>query len=189
MWTTYFEAATQAIRHDFVWRNRSAEKGIRRSLGALWERSGRLPQEAYHSRPSPRVSGQVGRLGGGLDQALITLPGLAVCWSSSYTRSKTSRVHSPPRVTATGADTPGAMRDERRCDPMRVNLSNRTSRSVLRVSSKETPMSQAEAFDQHSCTTSRFTRSKIPFPSGTTATARPTELLTIHARREEIREK
>ena len=43
-------------------------------------------------------------------QALITLPGLAVCWSSSYTRSETSRVRSHPRVMATGPDRHGAWR-------------------------------------------------------------------------------
>ena len=39
----YFEGATPPIRRDSAGRKRSAEKGIRRSLGASGRGSGRLP--------------------------------------------------------------------------------------------------------------------------------------------------
>ena len=104
-------------------RKRSAEKGIRRSLGASGRRSGSYPwgglpiaavaprqrsgrqTRAFGLDTSVRLPGSCATPSG-----LITLPGLAVCWSSSYTRSETSRVHSHPRVMATGPDRHGAWR-------------------------------------------------------------------------------
>jgi hypothetical protein len=105
-------------------RKRSAEKGIRRSPGSLWRGVWQLPWAATYKRrrPASAVRQANSERSGGhqrqvawvvrkaVRRSMITLPGLAVCWSSSYTRSETSRVHSPPRVMATGPDRHGAWR-------------------------------------------------------------------------------
>ena len=106
----YFEAAPPPIRRDFVWSEQERREGYQKVPGsplggALAGPPGSLPIAAFAPRQRSKRQTR-----SGLDQALITLPGLAVCWSSSYTRCETSRVHSPPRVMATGPDRHGAWR-------------------------------------------------------------------------------
>ena len=48
-------------------------------------------------------------------------------------------------------------------------------------------MSRQTTSEQDLCTASRFTGSTIRFPCGTTRTARPSQLLPLHASREAVR--
>jgi hypothetical protein len=113
------------IRHDFVCSEAERREGYQEVPWGLWEALwqlpwaslpiGRRPVRQRSSRQTPSVrAGHQRQVAWVVRKAvrrrMITFPGLAVCWSSSYTRSETSRVRSHPRVMATGPDRHGAWR-------------------------------------------------------------------------------